>query len=156
MTKANNKWSMVAPVAALMELSNAIGDYEVEPDAADAEDVLAIREAMTSLILMLTPYAPHTAEELYAEIVGNEDGILASGARFPVYREELAKADQIEIPVQVNGKLRSRVFASPDASDDELKALAFADARVIEHTQGRDVVKTIIVPKQLVNIVVKG
>ena len=139
-----------------MELSNAIGDYEVEPRAAAAEDILAVREAITSLILMLTPYAPHTAEELYAEIVGSEDGILASGSCFPVYREDLAKADQIEIPVQVNGKLRSRVFASPDATDDELKALAFADTKVIEHTQGRHIVKTIIVPKRLVNIVVKG
>jgi leucyl-tRNA synthetase len=144
------------PVAALMELSNEIGDYEIDPVSASDDDKLAVREAVMSLLLMLTPYAPHTAEELFAEIVGNEDGILANGGRFPVYREELAKADQIEIPVQVNGKLRSRVFASPDATDDELKELAFTDAKVCEHTDGRDVIKTIIVPKRLVNIVVKG
>jgi len=144
------------PVAALMELSNEIGDLEVDPAAAIEDEKLAVREALMSLVLMLTPYAPHTAEELFAEIVGNEDGMLANGVRFPVYREELAKADQIEIPVQVNGKLRSRVFASPDATDDELKELAFTDAKVCEHTDGRDVVKTIIVPKRLVNIVVKG
>ena len=56
----------------------------------------------------------------------------------------------------MDSSLRSRVFASPDATDDAIKALAFADAKVIEHTHGRDVVKTIIVPKRLVNIVVKG
>ena len=106
-------------------------------------------------IAKLVPFEQIT-EELFAEIVGNEDGILANGGRFPIYREELAKADQIEIPVQVNGKLRSRVFASPDATDDELKELAFTDAKVCEHTDGRDVIKTIIVPKRLVNIVVKS
>jgi leucyl-tRNA synthetase len=144
------------PVAALMELSNAISDYEIDPADASPVDVIAISEAVTGLILMLTPYAPHTAEELYSVVVGNEKGILANGARFPVYDAELAKADQIEIPVQVNGKLRSRVFASPEATDDELKELAFSDVKVREYTDGRDIVKTVIVPKRLVNIVVKG
>ncbi len=143
------------PVAALMELSNAIYDFKVEPETATDADVFAIREAVESLILMLTPFAPHTAEELYAQIVGNDDGILANGARFPEYREELARADEIEIPVQINGKLRSRVLASPDATNDELQALALADAKVIENTDGKQIVKIIVVPKRLVNIVVR-
>jgi leucyl-tRNA synthetase len=144
------------PVAALMELSNAIGDYPVEPESADRADMIAVREAVSSLVLMLTPYAPHTAEELYSVVAGNDDGILANKARFPVYDQELAKTDQIEIPVQVNGKLRSRVFAAPEATDDELREMAFADAKVREYTDGREIVKTVIVPGRLVNIVVKG
>ena len=96
-----------------MELSNAIGDVGVEPEAAGNDMRFAVREALKSLVLMLTPFAPHTAEELYSvELTGNENGILASGARFPEFSEELAKADEIEIPVQVNGKLRSRIYCT--------------------------------------------
>ncbi len=143
------------PVAALMELSNAIGDLAVEPASADAGEIFAVREALTSLILMLTPYAPHSAEELFAEIIGNENGILANSARFPVYKEELAKADEIEIPVQVNGKLRSRVMASPDTPNDELESMALADAKVREYTDGKEIVKVVVVPQRLVSIVVR-
>ena len=143
------------PVAALMELSNAIYDFKVEPETASESDIYAIREAVESLILMLTPFAPHTAEELYSQLVGNDDGILANDARFPEFIEELTRADEIEIPVQINGKLRVRVSASPDATNDELQALALADAKVVEQTEGKQIVKIIVVPKRLVNIVVR-
>ncbi|HEX9960421.1 MAG TPA: class I tRNA ligase family protein, partial [Pyrinomonadaceae bacterium] len=143
------------PVAALMELSNAMHDFKVEPETATESDVYALREAVESLILMLVPFAPHAAEELYANIAGNEDGILANEARFPEYRAELAKADEIEIPVQINGKLRSRVLASPEASNDELQAMALADAKIREQTEGKQIVKVIVVPKRLVNIVIR-
>ncbi|MEO6051933.1 MAG: leucine--tRNA ligase [Pyrinomonadaceae bacterium] len=144
------------PVAALMELSNAIGDFGAEPENADENYIFAIREALTSLTLMLTPFAPHTAEELFAMLVGNEEGMLAHGARFPEYNEELAKTDEIEIPVQVNGKLRSRVMASPETPNEELEKMALADEKVREYTDGREIVKVIVVPKRLVNIVIKN
>ena len=70
--------------------------------------------------------------------------------------ENLAKADEIEIPIQVNGKLRSRVLASPDAANDELQELALAEAKIREYTDGKQIVKVIVVPRRLVNIVVKG
>ena len=143
------------PVAALMELSNAMYDFKVEPEAASESDIFAIREAVEALILMLAPFAPHTAEELYSNIIGNDDGMLANEARFPEYREELAKADEIEIPVQINGKLRSRVSASPETSNEDLEKLALADAKVIEQIDGKQIVKIIVVPKRLVNIVVR-
>ena len=79
-----------------------------------------------------------------------------NGARFPDYQPELAKADEIEIPVQVNGKLRSRVMASPATANEELERMALADEKVREFTDGKDVVKVIVVPNRLVNIVVKG
>ena len=144
------------PVAALMELSNALYDFKVDSETASETDLYAIREAVESLILMLAPFAPHTAEELYAQIVGNENGMLANGARFPEYREELARADEIEIPVQVNGKLRSRILAAPDTANDELEIMALADAKIQEYTNGKEIAKVIVVPKRLVNIVVKG
>jgi leucyl-tRNA synthetase len=144
------------PVAALMELSNAINDFEVEPDEADEGEVFAVREAATALTLMLAPFTPHTAEALYAVLIGIDDGMLVNDARFPEYSEELAKADEIEIPVQVNGKLRSRVMASPDAANDELQAMALADEKACEFIDGKEIVKIIVVPNRLVNIVIKG
>ncbi len=144
------------PVAALMELSNAIYDFKVEPETATDADIYAIREAVESLILMLTPFAPHTAEELYSQIVGNDNGILANEARFPAFIEELTRADEIEIPVQINGKLRSRIIAAAETPNDELEKLALADEKVIEWTQGKEIVKIVVVPKRLVNIVIKG
>lgn len=144
------------PVAALMELSNALYDFKVEPETGSESDIYAIREAVESLILMLAPFAPHTAEELYSQIVGNENGILANGGRFPEYNANLAKADEIEIPVQINGKLRSRVLASPDADNKTLEELALADEKVKDNINGKEVVKVIVVPKRLVNVVVRG
>ena len=143
------------PVAALMELSNAIGDFGVDPENADGNELYAIREALTTLTLMLTPFAPHTAEELFSVLIGNEQGIIANGARFPEYSEELARAEEIEIPVQVNGKLRSRLMVSPETPNDELEAMAQADDKIREHIDGKKIVKIIVVPKRLVNIVVK-
>jgi leucyl-tRNA synthetase len=139
-----------------MELSNALYDFKVEPETASESDVFVLREAVESLVLMLAPFAPHTSEELYANIVGNEEGIIANEARFPDYREELAREEEIEIPVQINGKLRSRVLASPDASNEQLEQMALADAKVQQQTSGKQIVKIVVVPKRLVNIVVKG
>jgi leucyl-tRNA synthetase len=143
------------PVAALMELSNAISDVGVEPGSANADERYSVREALTALTLMLAPFAPHTAEELFAVLIGNENGILANGARFPEYNEELAKADEIEIPVQVNGKLRSRVIASPETPNEDLETMAKADEKIREHIAGKQIVKVVVVPKRLVNIVVR-
>jgi len=143
------------PVAALMELSNAIGDVAFEPSGAADEEKYAVREALESLVLMITPFAPHTAEELYSIIVGNENGIVGNDARFPEYSADLAKQDEVEIAVQVNGKLRGRVFASPEASNEELEKLALVEDKVREHTEGKDVVKVVVVPMRLVNIVVR-
>jgi len=143
------------PVAALMELSNALQDFKVEPETATESDVYAIREAVESLILMLVPFAPHTAEELYSILVGNQDGILANGGQFPKSNAELAKAEEIEIPVQINGKLRAKVLTSPDSDNQTLQTLALADEKVKEIVAGKEIIKIIVVPKRLVNIVFK-
>ncbi|MDQ3713291.1 MAG: leucine--tRNA ligase [Acidobacteriota bacterium] len=143
------------PVAALMELSNSLADFKIEPEAASDGDSFAVDEAIRSLILMLAPYAPHVAEELWEILTGSEKGILQSGARFPIADESLAKADEIEIPIQVNGKLRSRVLAAPETSREELEAAALANEKVKEYTDGKQIVKIIVVPNRLVNIVIK-
>ena len=142
------------PVAALMELANAIGDFRMEPN--DAEGRQALREALTALVVMLAPFAPHVAEELYEVLAADERGINASGVRFPEFNEELAKADEVEIPVQVNGKLRSRIFTPPDSSNAVLEAMALADEKIAELVAGKAVIKVIVVPGRLVNVVVKN
>ncbi|HEX2641215.1 MAG TPA: class I tRNA ligase family protein, partial [Pyrinomonadaceae bacterium] len=143
------------PVAALMELTNAIYESKLEPETANRREKLVVREAITAVTLMLAPFSPHTSEELFSVLIGNENGLLANGARFPEYSEELAQADEIEIAVQVNGKLRSRVLAAPEASNEELEAAAKSDPKVLEHLDGKQIVKVIVVPGRLVNVVVK-
>jgi leucyl-tRNA synthetase len=135
-------------------LSNALGDFKVEPATASASDVFAVREALESLVLMLTPFSPHVAEEMW-EGLGRAGGILNSDARWPVANAELARKDELEIPVQINGKLRSRIIATPDTSQDELRAAALADEKIHGFMEGREVVKVIVVPQRLVNIVVR-
>jgi leucyl-tRNA synthetase len=141
-------------VAALMELSNALGDFRVEPQDASASEVHAVREALESLVVMLAPFTPHAAEEMW-EALGHTGGILSSEARWPRADEELARREELEIPVQVNGKLRSRINATPDTPEEELRASALADEKVQGFITGREVVKVIVVPQRLVNIVVR-
>ncbi|HKR01186.1 MAG TPA: leucine--tRNA ligase [Pyrinomonadaceae bacterium] len=141
-------------VAALMELSNALGDFKAEPRTASAAEAFAVREALEALVLMLTPFTPHVAEELW-EALGHAGGILASEARWPQADAELARREELEIPVQVNGKLRSRVRATPDTPEAVLREAALADEKVQGFTNGREIVKVIVVPQRLVNIVVR-
>jgi leucyl-tRNA synthetase len=140
-------------VAALMELLNAISDFDVEPASAADADVFAIREAIEALVVMLAPFAPHVAEEMW-EGLGHRGGLLP-GSPWPKFDPSLAKKDELEIPVQVNGKLRSRIIVAPDISESDLRAIALADAKVRSFIDGHQVVKVIVVPQRLVNVVVK-
>jgi len=88
------------------------------------------------------------------EGLGHEGGLL-QGALWPVADPGLAKKEELEIPIQVNGKLRSRVIVAPDASEEDLRAMALADGKVQSFIDGHKVVKVIVVPQRLVNVVVK-
>jgi leucyl-tRNA synthetase len=139
-------------VAALMELSNALGEFNAAETSAPA-DVFAVREAIEALVVMLAPLAPHAAEELW-EALGHEQGLLQSAA-WPKADADLARKEELEIPVQVNGKLRSRITATPGIADDDLRAAALADEKVRSFTEGHEIVKVIVIPERLVNVVVK-
>ena len=141
-------------VAALMELFNQIIDFNADPAKASAEDVFAMREALESLVIMLAPFAPHVAEEMW-EGLGHTGGLLSQVPRWPVADPELARSEELEIPIQVNGKLRSRVIAAPDVSEEDLRASALADERVRALIDGHEVVKVIVVPRRLVNVVIR-
>jgi leucyl-tRNA synthetase len=141
-------------VAALMELFNQLSDFNADPARASESDVFAVREALEALVIMLAPFAPHIAEEMF-EGLGHTGGLLQDARRWPVADPELARREELEIPIQVNGKLRSRVVASPGVSEDELRESALADERVRALIDGREVVKVIVVPERLVNVVIR-
>ena len=103
------------------------------------------------LIVMLSPFAPHTMEELW-QMYGHADGL--SAARWPAFDAEVAKAEELEIPVQVNGKLRTVVKVAPTIEDAELQKIALADAHVQAHIAGKTVKKVVVVKGRLVSIVV--
>ena len=140
-------------VAALMELLNALAEFNLDPASASEADLFAAREAIEALVVMLAPFSPHVAEEMW-EGLGHEAGLL-QGALWPVADPELAKREELEIPIQVTGKLRSRVIVAPDASEEDLRAMALADGKVQSFIDGHKVVKVIVVPQRLVNVVVK-
>jgi leucyl-tRNA synthetase len=142
-------------ISSLMELTNEIYafDQAVEKNGdPSGEDVQVAREAFTALIPMLAPFAPHIAEELW-ESFGHSESL--SRSQWPEFSAELAREEEIEVAIQVNGKLRSRIFASAGASDGELREAALADDKVKAAIEGRDVAKVIVIPRKLVNVVVK-
>jgi leucyl-tRNA synthetase len=140
-------------VAALMELFNELTDLNADPGTAPESDVFAVREALESLVLMLAPFAPHFGEEMW-ESLGHAGGLLKSGS-WPKPDVELARRDELEIPIQVNGKLRSRVLASPQVTEEELRTAALADEKIRSLMEGHEVVKVIVVPQRLVNVVIR-
>jgi leucyl-tRNA synthetase len=141
---------MNTAVSAMMELVNelyAFGDKGVRSVQAG----LVAREAIEALIVLMSPFAPHTAEELWAQY-GHSGGL--AGAAWPVYDADLARAEEVVIPVQVNGKLRGRITVSPSADAADLEAAALADPGVQAQVAGKDVKKVIVAKGRLVSIVV--
>src|SRR5712671_4780311 len=141
-------------VAALMELSNALGEFNIEPSAASPADMFAAGEAIEALVVMLAPFSPHVAEEMW-ESLGHEGGLVQNPGVWPQAEPELARKEELEIPVQVNGKLRAKVVVAPDISEADLRAIALADGKVQSFIDGHEVVKVIVVPQRLVNVVMK-
>jgi leucyl-tRNA synthetase len=142
-------------ISSLMELTNEIYlfDQAVEKNGGPTYPDLDIaREAFEALIRMLAPFTPHIAEEMW-ESFGHPEGLART--EWPTFSAELAREDEVEVAVQVNGKLRSRIYASPDASDSDLREAALADEKVQAAAAGRSVAKVIVVPRKLVNIVIK-
>lgn len=140
-------------VAALMELFNELSDFDADPDTAAKGDVHAVREALEGLVLMLAPFSPHIAEEMW-EKLGHQGGLLKA-ARWPLADPELARREELEIPIQINGKLRSRLLVAPEVTEEELRTEALNDEKVRAFIEGHEVVKVIVVPQRLVNIVIR-
>jgi leucyl-tRNA synthetase len=145
------RWHFNTCIAAIMELMNEIYGAE-EARAAGEIPASLIADVQRNIALLLAPMAPYLAHELW-EMTGEKSNLLK--AAWPKYDPALAAEDEIEIPVQVNGKLRSVVVVSAGASEDEIKQAALAEEKVRAAIAGKQVVKIIVVPGKLVNIVVR-
>jgi leucyl-tRNA synthetase len=116
------------------------------------QTIAVLREAIDALVLMISPFAPHTAEELW-HMLGHAEEL--EQARWPAFDAEAARAEEVVVPVQINGKVRARVTARADASDDELRELALADGVVRNHTAGKTIRKVVVAKGPLVSVVVQ-
>ncbi len=145
------RWHFNTCVAAIMELVNAL--YGVEEEiAAGKFPPEVLTDVQRKLVLLLAPFAPYLAAELW-ETLGEKSGLLRHP--WPQYDPALAKAEEIEYAVQVNGKLRARVSVPADSPEEFVRERALADEKVKAEIAGREIVKVIVIPGRLVNIVVR-
>jgi len=141
-----SRWHFNTSIAALMGLMNDLADAEKQLSAPVLADV------MEKLTLMLAPFAPYLAEELWEE-QGRTGPVFKQP--WPVYDPELAQEDEAEVVIQINGKLRGRIYVAFGTPRETLEKLALSDAKIQPALDGKQVVKVIVVPDKLVNIVVK-
>ena len=142
-------------IAAIMELANATGDYlrkcGPEQRAASADEQAFASEIAEVLVKLLAPMCPHMCEELWHDALGREGSVYVQ--QWPEFDLEQAKADEVELAVQVNGKVKARITVAADAADDDVKAVALEAVKAA--VEGKDLKKVIVVPGRLVNIVAK-
>jgi leucyl-tRNA synthetase len=156
------RWHFNTCVAAVMELLNDAGRWMIasKDDTSPTGEFVKgydvptslLAEVQRSLVLLLAPFAPYMAHELW-EMLGETGSLLR--APWPKYDAELAKEEELEIPVQINGKLRSRVVVPADSNEAFVLERALADEKVRAAIAGKQIVKKLYVPGRLVNIVVK-
>jgi leucyl-tRNA synthetase len=145
------RWHFNSDVALAMKFHNDIASLDETSDSRPVRPEV-LKAALEILTLILALFTPHLADELW-EGLGHEGSTLQ--VRWPAFDPALAAEEELEIPVQVNGKLRARIRAVAAAADDQLRALALAEPKIREHLNGRQVVKIIVVPGKLVNVVAR-
>ena len=137
-------------IAAIMELVNLIHQV-LDGRTADPTVWPVVREAVEAAIVISSPMVPHICEELWS-ILGHQELLLNTG--WPKWDAQALKAEEMLIVVQINGKLRSKITAPADATDEELEDIALKDSRIKDFIEGKQVRKVIVVPKKLINVVV--
>jgi len=133
-------------IAAVMELMNELAKF----DDASEQGCAVVREAIEGIVLLLSPIVPHITQQLWNDL--GHDEMLAD-ASWPVCDESAMVRDEIELVVQVNGKLRSKINVSANADKESIEASALADEKIVSNIEGKTVRKVIVVPGRLVNIV---
>jgi leucyl-tRNA synthetase len=149
------RWHFNTSIAAIMELVNelyAVEERVARASPADRVPSQLLLDVQRDLVLLLAPFAPHLAHELW-EMLGEKGNLLREP--WPKYDPVLAKEDEIEIPVQINGKLRSLIVVPADSSEDVIREHALSNEKVKAAISGKQVVKVIVVPGKLSNIVVR-
>jgi len=147
----SGRWHFNTCIAAIMELVNTIAANEAAMDSGEVP-AAAVAEVFRNLVLLLAPFAAFLAAELW-EAMGGEGAVFR--VAWPVADAELAREAEVEIPVQSNGKLVTVVKVAAGSDEATIQAAALADAKVVARIAGKTVVKVIVVPGKLVNVVVK-
>jgi leucyl-tRNA synthetase len=147
----SGRWHFNTTIAAIMELVNELTAAEAALGSGEVP-VPVVAELLRTLVLLLAPFAPFLSAELWSEL-GEKGEILRTP--WPISDPALAKEDEIEIPVQINGKLRSVIRVSADVDNAALEATALSNEKIIEWLAGKTPAKVILVPGKLVNLVVK-
>lgn len=147
-TEDSEKMQFNTAIARMMELTNALTKYI--PMEKHNHEVL--KKVTLDFIRILAPFAPHFSEEIW-EMFGNEGSVFDES--WPVFDEKALVKDEVEIAIQINGKIKERIMIPSDANDEEIKALSLATAAIQKETDGKTVVKVIVIKGRLVNIVVK-
>ena len=137
-------------VAAFHELTNEMGRLEAEVASGAGRPVW--REALETLVLLMNPFTPHVAEEMWLRL-GHAEGLV--GQAWPTPDVEAAREDEVELAVQVNGKVRGRITVPREAAEADIRRLALAEPKVKEHLDGKQVLKAVVVPGRLVSLVVR-
>ena len=143
------RWHFNTSVALIMELTNELQAQEPLEEGIRPE---VLKKILQMLALMLAPLAPHLGEELW-ELLGNPGGL--AKIAWPAYREELAKEEQFEVVIQINGRLRGKILVEDGLGEDELAERALSDPRISQLLNGKNVAKTVVVPRKLVNVVLR-
>jgi leucyl-tRNA synthetase len=145
------RWHFNTDVALCMELINELTDHQGAIEAGKVRPE-AHKAVLELLVIMLSLFAPHIADELW-EGLGHAGPLLR--VPWPRFDNQLAAADELELPVQVNGKLRARIRVAVDAGEEEILARAQAEEKVVQHLAGKQIVKVVVVPQKLINIVAR-
>ena len=144
----STKFGFNTAIAALMELVNEVYKYKELDNRNDA----VLREALETIVVIISPFAPHLGEELWS-MIGKEGSIF--DISWPKYDEDAIQLDEMELIVQVNGKLRNKIMVPSDICQNDMKTAALEDEKVREFIGDKEVVKVIAIPGKLVNIVIK-
>ena len=136
-------------VARLMEFVNAIYKYD---SLSKDKNVKLLKECINTLVLLIAPLTPHFAEEEWSRL-GNKKSVFT--ASFPTHEERYLVLDETEYGIQINSKIRSKIVLSKNLTNAQIEEAVFADEKIKELIEGKTVVKTIIIPLRLVNIIVK-
>lgn len=150
-TEDCDRFSFNTAISSVMEMVNALYNYK-EKNSAENYNCAVITEAIDNLILLLYPIVPHITSELW-EMSGHSVDI--STTPWPEADTSALVVDEIEIVLQINGKIRDKIVVSPDLTPDAMKEIALSNEKVKALIEGKEVVKCIAVPKKLINIVVK-
>jgi leucyl-tRNA synthetase len=145
------RWHYNTDVALCMELVNELTERQGAVEAGKVRPE-AHKAVLELLVMMLSLFAPHVADELW-EGLGHAEPLLR--VPWPAFDRELASEDELEMPVQVNGKLRARIRVAPSAGEEEILARATAEEKVVQHLAGKEIVKVVVVPQKLINIVAR-